>query len=320
MEEKLTDPIYSETAYDDAFRSMEGRCDDILIPFVGHMFGIRYGEGAKIKRLRNEQFIEKKDEADEKRITDSSFEITDKNVTKRFHLECESKKYDGTILVRVFEYDAQIARNNGKSSINRVRFKFPNSGILLLRSSGKVPEVAKIELEMPDEKVISYDVPIMKMSDYDIDDIFRDKLFMLIPFYIFNYERQLPEMNLSEDKLDKLIEKYSYIFGRLEKEQKSGNLSALSTSAIIKLTYSVAYKLTMNQKKVQRKVGDYMGGKVLDLPEFRIYDQGKEDGIIVGRAEGEQERKALQQEKSALQQENERLKKELEKLKANMTN
>lgn len=313
MEEKLTDPIYSETAYDDAFRSMEGRCDDILIPFVGHMFGIRYGEGAKIKRLRNEQFIEKKDEADEKRITDSSFEITDKNVTKRFHLECESKKYDGTILVRVFEYDAQIARNNGKSSINRVRFKFPNSGILLLRSSGKAPEVAKIELEMPDEKVISYDVPIMKMSDYDIDDIFRDKLFMLIPFYIFNYERQLPEMNLSEDKLDKLIEKYSYIFGRLEKEQKSGNLSALSTSAIIKLTYSVAYKLTMNQKKVQRKVGDYMGGKVLDLPEFRIYDQGKEDGIIVGRAEGEQERKALQQE-------NERLKKELEKLKANMTN
>ena len=81
----------------------------------------------------------------------------------------------------------------------------------------------------------------------------------------------------------------------LEKEQKSGNLSALSTSAIIKLTYSVAYKLTMNQKKVQRKVGDYMGGKVLDLPEFRIYDQGKEDGIIVGRAEGEQERKALEQ-------------------------
>ena len=37
----------------------------------------------------------------------------------------------------------------------------------------------------------------------------------------------------------------------------------------------VEYKLTMNQKNVQRKVGDYMGGKVLDLPEFRIYDQGK---------------------------------------------
>ncbi len=86
MEEKLTDPIYSETAYDDAFRSMEGRCDDILIPFVGHMFGIRYGEGAKIKRLRNEQFIEKKDEADEKRITDSSFEITGKAGTCQHYL------------------------------------------------------------------------------------------------------------------------------------------------------------------------------------------------------------------------------------------
>ncbi len=309
MEENQIDLIYSENAYDNAFRSMEGRCDDILIPFVGHMFGIRYGEGAKIKRLRNQQFIERKDEADEERITDSYFEITYKDITKMFHLECESKKYDGTILVRVFEYDAQIAKNNDETSLNRVRFKFPNSGIILLRDSGKAPEVAKIELEMPDGKVVFYDVPIMKISNYDIDEIFREKLFMLIPFYIFNYERQLPEMNYSEDKLDELLKKYSYIFERLEKELKSGNLSALSASAIIKFTYSVAYKLTMNQKNVQRKVGDYMGGKVLDLPEFRIYDQGKADGL----AEGEQERNALRQEI-------ERLREELEQLKEANTN
>lgn len=311
MEEKTVDPIYSENAYDDAFRTMEGKCDDILIPFVGHLFGIKYGEDAKVKRLRNEQFVERKNEAEEKRITDSSFEITDNEVTKRFHLECESKKYDGTILVRAFEYDAQIARNNGESGLSRVRFKFPNSGILLLRSSGKAPEVAKIELEMPDVKVASYDVPIMKMSDYEIDDIFKDKLFMLIPFYIFNYEHQLPEMNCSDEKIDELLEKYSYIFDRLEKEQESGNLSALSASAIIKLTYSVAYKLTMKQKNVQKKVGDVMGGKVLDLPEFRIYDQGKEDGIKEGIKEGESERNALKQE-------NERLRKEIEQLKTVM--
>ena len=47
MDDKIIDLIYSETAYDDAFRTMEGKCDDILIPFVGHMFGIRYGSGAK---------------------------------------------------------------------------------------------------------------------------------------------------------------------------------------------------------------------------------------------------------------------------------
>ena len=68
----------------------------------------------------------------------------------------------------------------------------------------------------------------------------------------------------------------------------------------------------MKQKNVQRKVGEYMGGKVLDLPEFRIYDQGKADGIkegkAEGRAEGEEERKRLEDE-------NKRLREEIEKLK-----
>ena len=73
---------------------------------------------------------------------------------------------------------------------------------------------------------------------------------------------------------------------RLENVQENGELSALSYSAIIKLTHSVAYKLTLKQDNVQKKVGDFMGGKVLDLPEFKIYDQGKEEGRKEGKEEG----------------------------------
>ena len=71
-ESMQSDSLYSDTAYDDAFRTMEGRCDDILIPFVSYMFGENYGVGAVVKRLRNEHFVEHKDSVDEKRITDSS--------------------------------------------------------------------------------------------------------------------------------------------------------------------------------------------------------------------------------------------------------
>ena len=77
----------------------------------------------------------------------------------------------------------------------------------------------------------------------------------------------------------------------IENVQENGELSALSYSAIIKLTHSVAYKLTMKQDNVQKKVGDFMGGKVLDLPEFKIYDQGKEEGRKEGREEGIKEGK-----------------------------
>ena len=91
---------------------------------------------------------------------------------------------------------------------------------------------------------------------------------------------------LNEDEINNLFEEYKNIFERLENEQENGVLSALSYSAIIKLTHSVAYKLTMKQDNVQKKVGDFMGGKVLDLPEFKIYDQGKEEGRKEGKEEG----------------------------------
>lgn len=66
-------------------------------------------------------------------------------------------------------------------------------------------------------------------------------------------------------------------------------MSALSYHAIIRLTHSVAYKRTMGQENVHRKVGDFMGGKILDLPEFIIYDNVKaeciEQGKIIARYE-----------------------------------
>ncbi len=104
---------------------------------------------------------------------------------------------------------------------------------------------------------------------------------MLIPFLIFNYEDQLPMLDKNEESIDEFLNMYKDIFERLEKEQKVGNLSALSLGAIIRLTYSVAYKLTMNTDNVQKKVGDVMSGKILDLPEFKAYDQGVEQGIRI---------------------------------------
>ena len=90
IEEQKDNPVYSETAYDDAFRTMEGKCDDLLIPFVSHMFDEKYDSTAEIKRYRNEHFVEHGDGSEEKRVTDSHFDITYKGVTKRYHLECSN--------------------------------------------------------------------------------------------------------------------------------------------------------------------------------------------------------------------------------------
>ena len=197
-------PLYSEFAYDDAFRTMETECDDIVIPFVNYFYDEHFTKNAVITRLRNEHFIEHQDQSDEMRITDSHFRISENDISKSYHLECESKPYDNSFLFKIFEYDSQMV-------------------------------------------------------------------------------------------LDKL----------------------LPHDVIIRLTGKVIYKLTMNHSKVQEKVGGLMGGKVLDLPEVRVFHEGmalgEAKGEAIGEAKGEKERKRLEDEIVALREEIESLKKELNK-------
>ena len=331
--DKKQSSIYSEFAYDDAFRTMETECDDILIPFVNYFYNEHYDSTAKITRLRNEHFIEHEDQSDEKRITDSHFRITQDGISKVYHFECESKTYDNSILVRLFEYDSQIAIDESNPEGNVLRIRFPYTGLLLLRKSPKAPERAEIIIETPKGKV-SYDIKMIQMSDFSIDTIFEKRLYFMIPFYSFNYENDFNSIDKDKDKTEALAEVFKHIIDRLDKELAEGRLSALSHNVIIRLTHKVVYKLTMKHANVQEKVGGIMGGKVLDLPEIKVFHEGKEIGLAegeaiglekgeaIGLAKGEAERKkladeknALADEKNALADENEFLKKEIERLK-----
>ncbi|WP_022780126.1 hypothetical protein [Butyrivibrio sp. AE3009] len=304
-------PLYSEFAYDDAFRTMETECDDIVIPFVNYFYNENYDKTAVITRMRNEHFIEHQDKTDEKRITDSHFTITYKGTSKKYHWECESKKYDGSLLVKLFEYDSQVAVDTSVVRGSVLRVNFPNTGLLLLRKSARTPDTARIILTTPGGK-LEYDAKIAKFSDYTIDSIFAHRLYLLIPFYIFNYEKQFKAINKDSSRTEELAEVYKNIIARLDKELQAGNLSAYSYGVIIRLTHKVLYKLTIKHKTVQEKVGGVMGGKVLDLPEVRLYHQGVEEGrkegLMEGLMEGEAERNKLQSENAALRKELETLK------------
>ncbi|SCY48831.1 hypothetical protein SAMN02910292_01807 [Lachnospiraceae bacterium XBB2008] len=311
MDNALYEPLYSATAYDDAFRTMETECDDLLIPYINFMCNEQYDETAVITRLRNEHFVEHEDHSEEKRITDSHFTITQNGISKRYHLECESKKYDGSILIRIFEYGAQIAIDTAERSPSKLKVMFPHTGLLMLKGSTSTPDIAEIIIETP-KGSLSYDVPIIKISDFSVETIFEKKMYMLIPFLIFNYEKDLKKDIQDKTKVDELTEMYRDIIGRMAELEEAGALSSASYSVIISLTHSVLYNLMKDHDIVQEKVGDLMGGKVLDLPILRVFHdgqaKGRAEGIVEGRAEGEAERKRLQEENDALRKELDELK------------
>ncbi len=101
---------------------------------------------------------------------------------------CESSLPDGKITVRLFEYDAQIALDEGDITEETLTVTFPNTAVLYLRTYKKTPDKMKYVIATSGGTV-QYDVPIMKVQAYSLDDIFEKSLLMLIPFYIFHMRK-----------------------------------------------------------------------------------------------------------------------------------
>ena len=293
-------------AYDDAFRTIEEECDDALIPLVNYVFHENYDGTAEVKRLRNEHFLDRKDGSSGKRITDSHFEITQNAVTKKYHMECESRKYDGTILLRLFEYAVLTGNDSLEGSVDRLHVVLPRSGLLLLRESTKAPAEAEICIETP-EGSASYHIPVIKEADFTVEKIMENRLYFLVPFYIFTYEKELAEIESDKERLRQLLETYHKISGWLDGECEKGALSSYSHGVIMEASRRVLNKLAHSEHEIKEKVGGIMGGKVMDLEIIRVKHQLDKEKA---------KNKRTEEQNQLLQEENERLRRELEQMKA----
>ena len=280
------DNLYSDFAYDDAFRTMVVKCDELLIPFINYMFDMNYSKNAQIIRNVNERYLDQQGGAQDKRITDSLLKIRENDVVHTYHVECESKDdTDGTIIVRLFEYDAQIALDRGEVSLGRLDVYFPHTGILFLSSSDSTPDKMEIVMHTSGGDN-NYFVDVMKESDFDLEKVYENDLYFLLPFYSFNYKSEFDAIEADVARQDEFVEIYRGIIDTLEELVAEGVLSSFSKDVIISLINKVSYKQLMKQKQTQKKVGDLMGGKVLDLDIIKAHDDGIEEGFSQGMEEG----------------------------------
>ena len=98
--------------YDTVFRTLVNDCPDLLIPFVNEVFGEHFSSETPIIFHPNEHFINQTDGNLSERITDTCFEILG-DIPKKYHIECQSTA-DNSMLIRMFEYGAQIALDQGE--------------------------------------------------------------------------------------------------------------------------------------------------------------------------------------------------------------
>ncbi len=247
----------------------------MIIPVINEIFKEDYTGNEIIEFHPNEHFIDQQDAADQERITDTNFIIYGKK-KKKYHLECESSLPDGRMTIRLFEYDAQIALDEGEVINEILTVTFPNTAVLYLRNYKKTPDKMRYVIKTPGGTV-EYDVPIMKVQEYTLEDIFSKGLLLLIPFYIFSHEKNFKVYNSNEQRLAELKAEYRSILERLDKLEQEGIIGAFDKRTIIELSGDVIREIAQKYENVQKGIGGMMSGALLETEARTILNRGKDE-------------------------------------------
>ena len=269
----------TSTPYDDAQRTLSVDCPSLLIPLVNEAFQTDYPLDADVKLYNNEFFITTGN--DQKRITDSNFSINGE-ITIRYHFECQSTE-DGSLTLRLFEYGAQIALTMADYSKDESTFIFPHAAVLYLRTENATPSSIRMKIVTPGGDV-SYEIPVVKVQDYGLEEIFEKKLLFLLPYYFLRYKLELLERDA--DARLALRQTYRDIFQRLSLLEQGGEITEFIRQSLKAMIDKVAMFRTSRYASVQKEVEEIMGGKILNYEAKDIRNKALREGRETGRQEG----------------------------------
>ena len=264
------------TIFDDVFRTETEKMPELTIPLINEVFGTNYSSDTKIIQGRNEHLTKTG-----KKITDSYIIIGE----KRYHMECQSTE-DNMMILRMIEYDFAISLEQAEKIHDTYRMRFPHSCILYLRGNDQKTNVS-MELQFPDDQVVKYQVPIIRMEWYSIEEILEKDLIMLLPFYIIRYEKMKQQLENDDVLREKLFQEYKMIAKYLEQRLLNHGLEK-EFRDIRELISKIVEHSFSESKNVRKGLGEIMGGQVLELESDRLIKKGEQLGEARGKEIGKE--------------------------------
>ena len=279
------------TPYDNAFKSIIKKCPRMALFLINEMF---YKTNLIDEKYDGTERIELLD----KEIPNLAFGPSEmdlrvavyKSTRRTFHMECQSTS-DGTMILRMVRYDTWTALDEAAYTQSFVRVKLDDSGVLFLRSTRNTPDVMTVLLEVPQGKSVSYQIPVIKMQDYTLDYLIENQLYILLPFFFFNYEEYLRQVPQNPDIFVEIRLVYARILFALGSLEYDQVITAYEASTIADALKTVL-KALGKTNKADKEVTSIMGGTILEFSADKFFNAGKAEGRAEGRAEGKAEGKA----------------------------
>ena len=263
------------TIFDDVYITMLEKMAYLLIPLINEVFGTNYTLETECVSLKNEHIT-----LNGKIITDALVRVAN----HLYHIECQSTP-DGTMVVRMLEYDFSVALAQAYQTGNFTEMNFPLSAVIYLRKPTDMADELKLKLNFSYGQSIEYKVPVIKVQDYSLEEIFSRKLWLFLPYYLMRYESEFKTIDKNPESVELLKQELRKIAANwLESEALQVRPDGYVD--MVKLIKKIAYYLLRKQREAQKEVRKIMGGKVLPLPSERLIRWGEKRGIKLGKKQG----------------------------------
>ena len=279
--------LENEKTYDSVFWTALVKMTDFVIPLVNEVFGEHFTSKAKVVLKPSKQVTEEFDGSFERGEVDALAEIIEDGnveVRKNYHFEVESRP-NGAIAVRLAEYGTAAAYASVTQTAEGAEVTIPHSAVIFLRTNKSVPDRYVIRIVYPGGTV-SYDVPIIKMKDYTVEEIIEKRLLLLLPFMAFLFEDALAEMEENEDSFEVLKNALDETDRRLEELKAHKEINEVTKQHLIDWVKRVFDKISVKYERVREGVDHIMGGYIIKTRTDEILEEGISQGVSQGVNQG----------------------------------
>ena len=266
-----------EQIFANVFATLLIDCRQQMIPMVNEVHGTDYTGEDEVVISHEEHYLKNNEEL-KKRISDGHFSVKREDEQEHYHFECQTKQ-DAGMPKRMAEYELPIALEHSEVEGNAVKVKLPSAAVLQLQCSRNMPDEYKIQISTSEGEVV-HKVHIMKLNRYSVKDILEKGLYLLIPYHILVYKKRFFEYNKSEEKLRGLIKVYEDILAGLEEAMEQGRIDGHAVYTIILMSKHIIKHVTTGYDRIRERLGEIMGGVVLDNPARAIFANGKREGRL----------------------------------------
>jgi hypothetical protein len=240
----------------------------------------------------------------ERLYSDLEITVNAGNLIRNYHIEFQTQN-DRSMVIRMFRYGFEKSRELFKTieGRSRIRLEFPKQLVIFLEENSAIDDFLDMDIILPNADIITYQVPVLKLWEYDLNSLKRKNLYLLIPFKVIDFRKNIqnilsgsrPEVEKKRlimaefERMLATIKEIALIVGDL---YNSKEINAYDLEQMLLIINNLTEYLYQKYSDYQEKpLNEEVGKMLTTLINPAILEKGREEGIKEGIKEGEKKGK-----------------------------